>query len=45
MLHFEADTGFWLNGKNLKIKGVCLHEDGGAFGTAIPLSIWEEQVT
>lgn len=37
---FEADTGFWLNGKNIKIKGVCLHHDGGAFGAAVPLEIW-----
>ncbi len=42
--HFEADTGFWLNGKNLKLKGVCLHADGGAFGTAVPLSIWETRL-
>lgn len=42
--HFEADTGFWLNGKNFKIKGVCLHADGGAFGAAIPVSIWEARL-
>lgn len=42
--HFEADTGFWLNGKNLKLKGVCLHADGGAFGAAIPLSIWKSRL-
>jgi beta-galactosidase len=42
--HFEAGTGFWLNGKNFKIKGVCLHEDGGAFGAAVPLSIWEARL-
>ncbi len=30
MLHFDAATGFWLNGRNFKIKGVCLHGDGGA---------------
>jgi beta-galactosidase len=36
--HFEADTGFWLNGKNFKLNGVCLHADGGAFGAAVPLS-------
>lgn len=40
---FEAATGFWLNGKNIKIKGVCLHHDGGAVGAAVPLSIWEER--
>ena len=38
---FRSDTGYWLNGRNLKIKGVCLHHDGGAFGAAVPLSIWE----
>jgi len=43
--HFEADTGFWLNGKNFKLKGVCLHADGGAFGAAVPLSIWEARLT
>ncbi len=39
--HFDADTGFWLNGKNFKLKGVCLHHDAGAFGTAVPLAAWE----
>jgi beta-galactosidase len=39
--HFDADTGFWLNGKNFKIKGVCVHHDGGAFGAAVPLDVWE----
>jgi beta-galactosidase len=42
--HFEADTGFWLNGKNFKIKGVCLHAAGGAFGAAVPLAIWESRL-
>jgi beta-galactosidase len=41
--HFEPDTGFWLNGENLKIKGVCLHHDGGAVGAAVPLAIWERR--
>ena len=42
--HFEADTGFWLNGKNFKLNGVCLHADGGAFGAAVPLAIWEARL-
>lgn len=41
---FEAATGFWLNGKNIKIKGVCLHHDGGAVGAAVPLRIWEKRL-
>ncbi len=42
---FKSETGFWLNGKNFKIKGVCLHHDGGAFGAAVPLSFWERRLT
>jgi beta-galactosidase len=40
---FDADTGFWLNGVNLKIKGVCIHHDGGAVGAAVPLAVWERR--
>jgi beta-galactosidase len=42
--HFEAATGFWLNGKNFKIKGAALHADGGAFGMAVPLAVWQERL-
>ncbi|WP_421938998.1 glycoside hydrolase family 2 TIM barrel-domain containing protein [Pedobacter sp.] len=38
---FDAATGFWLNGKNFKLKGVCLHHDGGSVGAAVPLSVWK----
>jgi beta-galactosidase len=41
---FRADSGFWLNGRNLKIKGVCLHHDGGALGAAVPASAWERRI-
>lgn len=41
---FRADTGFWLNGVNLKIKGVCLHHDGGGVGAAVPLRVWERRL-
>jgi beta-galactosidase len=43
--HFDPDTGFWLNGKNFKIKGVCLHAEGGAVGAAVPLATWERRLT
>jgi len=42
--HFDSDTGFWLNGRNFKIKGVCLHHDGGAMGAAVPLGVWERRL-
>jgi beta-galactosidase len=41
---FESATGFWLNGRNFKLKGVCLHHDGGAFGAAVPLRVWERRL-
>jgi beta-galactosidase len=41
---FEPETGFWLNGRNLKIKGVCVHHDGGALGAAVPLRAWERRL-
>src|SRR5437773_2051157 len=43
-IHFDADTGFWLNGRNFKIKGVCLHHDASAFGAAVPLRAWERRL-
>jgi beta-galactosidase len=42
--HFDAATGFWLNGRNFKIKGVAIHADGGAFGAAVPLGVWEQRL-
>lgn len=41
---FTADSGFVLNGKKVVLKGVCLHHDGGAFGVAVPLAIWEDRL-
>jgi beta-galactosidase len=41
---FEAATGFWLNGRNIKLKGVCVHGDGGAFGGAVPLGVWKARL-
>lgn len=41
---FEAATGFWLNGHNVKIKGVALHSDIGALGMAAPLALWEHRL-
>ncbi len=43
--HFDAATGFWLNGRNFKIKGVAIHSDGGAVGIAVPDSVWERRLS
>ncbi|WP_397364575.1 glycoside hydrolase family 2 TIM barrel-domain containing protein [Olleya sp. R77988] len=31
---WETKTGFWLNGENIKLKGVCEHWEGGPVGGA-----------
>ena len=41
---FDADEGFFLNGKNRKIKGVCLHHDGGLVGAAVPKAVWRRRL-
>lgn len=40
-IRFDANTGFWLNDKNIKIKGVCNHQDHAGVGVAIPDALWE----
>lgn len=41
---FDADKGFVLNGERVKLKGVCLHHDGGCVGAAVPERIWERRL-
>jgi beta-galactosidase len=35
-IHFDADRGFFLNGKPVKIKGTCNHQDHAGVGSALP---------
>ena len=41
---FSSDSGFFLNEKNEKIKGVCLHDDAGALGVAVPKEVWKRRL-
>ena len=41
---FDADSGFSLNGKPMKINGVCNHHDLGALGTAVNHRAIERQL-
>ena len=34
-IEFCSEKGFLLNGKQVKLKGMCLHEDAGSMGTAV----------
>ena len=43
-IDFSADHGFALNGKWLKVKGVCLHDDAGVLGTAVPSEVWRRRL-
>lgn len=39
-LQFDPDKGFALNGKWMKVKGVCLHHDAGVLGAVVPEEVW-----
>jgi beta-galactosidase len=41
---YDVDNGFLLNGKQVKMKGVNLHHDGGAVGAAVPEGVWERRL-
>src|SRR5262249_49134383 len=35
-IRFDPDTGFYLNGKPVRLKGVCCHQDHAGVGAALP---------
>lgn len=41
---FNPDTGFWLNGKNIKLRGACMHHDLGCLGAEISQSAIDRQI-
>lgn len=44
-IRFDKDNGFFLNGTNMKLKGVCIHDDAGALGVAVPREVWVRRLT
>ncbi|HBF33673.1 TPA: beta-galactosidase [Candidatus Sumerlaeota bacterium] len=40
-IRFDADRGFFLNGKQVKIKGTCNHQDHAGVGIAMPERLME----
>ncbi len=42
---FDTNKGFSLNGKPMKINGVCLHHDAGALGAVVNKSAIRRQLT
>jgi beta-galactosidase len=43
-IRFDANQGFFLNGEHLKLKGLCIHDDAGALGVAVPPEVWERRL-
>jgi beta-galactosidase len=41
---FNPNKGFLLNGQPLKLKGVCIHEDAGCLGVAVPDKMLERRL-
>jgi beta-galactosidase len=39
-IKYDALKGFLLNGKHVKMNGVCLHHDAGSVGAAVPEAMW-----
>ena len=43
-IRFDKDKGFFLNGRHVKLKGVCLHHDLGPIGAAVNTRAIERQL-
>lgn len=41
---FDPDKGFALNGKWMKMKGVCLHHDSGVLGAEVYEEVWRRRL-
>jgi len=44
-IRFEAETGFWLNDQNIKLKGVANHPEVMPVGAAIPEALMQWKLT
>ncbi len=42
---FDPDSGFFLNGRHVKLNGVCMHHDLGALGAAVHKDAVRRQLT
>jgi len=43
-IEFTPEKGMAVNGIPEKLKGVCLHQDAGSLGTAVPVEVWHERL-
>jgi beta-galactosidase len=42
---FDADKGFLLNGKSVKLKGTCNHQDHAGIGAALPDAVQDYRIS
>lgn len=40
----DTQKGFFLNGKAMKLKGLCIHHDAGCLGAAVPQHVWRRRL-
>jgi beta-galactosidase/beta-glucuronidase len=38
-IQFDPNKGFFLNGRSMKLKGICIHHDAGCLGAAVPVDV------
>lgn len=43
-IEMDAEKGFYLNHKPLKLFGTCNHQDFGGLGVAVPANLWEYRI-
>lgn len=43
-IRYDADKGFFLNEVNTKLLGVCIHDDAGVLGVAVPEEAWTRRL-
>jgi len=41
---YDVNKGFFLNGEHIKMLGMCLHQDAGAVGIAVPDAVLERRL-
>lgn len=43
-MELSAEKGLSVNGRTVKLKGVCLHQEAGCFGTAVNREVWKSRL-
>jgi len=43
-IDYDVNRGLLLNGEHVKLRGMCLHHDGGAVGAAVPEAVLERRL-